>query len=345
VDPYRAPPGSELLEVAGADEVEALAQAILDPERSGPIVALTSRQGDRAPALDPEDVRAIVGPGQAIHVVADGPLTRRLEELLPPRLHVYGGAARVWWPGVRPNSDPRDHPLVFERHGVYGSRALATLRRRWEEGPPRQPAHLDGEAELVLLRDEVAGLRAVVEARAGELREAEGDREALRGRLRLAEERARRAPDSGPVADAADADAELDPEGRFALSIVRAWAESLDPASRAESPLRPFVVGAEMVPSLAGLPEVSLERAAYVCAMVACGLAVRLAGMQVHPLRSSEGGDTPQVERGRDGARAWRAALRGNMPSAPRLHYWERPDGVLELANAVRHDDFAIAGA
>jgi predicted RNA-binding protein with RPS1 domain len=47
---------------------------------------------------------------------------------------VYGGAVRVWWPGVGPEADPRDHPLFFihdrsESPEVIG-RIVAEFERR-----------------------------------------------------------------------------------------------------------------------------------------------------------------------------------------------------------------------
>ena len=149
--------------------VEALASLILDPAREVPVVAITSRRREREPAIDPDEVLAIVGPDVVVHYVPDGPLTRRLEELLPRRMHVFGGAARIWWPGVGADADPRAHPLVQDRYGVYGSQAVRELREHWAKGPPAAERTVD-DAELVLVREERDHLRERSERLAAEVR-------------------------------------------------------------------------------------------------------------------------------------------------------------------------------
>ena len=32
---------------------------------------------------------------------------------MPDKLECYGGAVRIWWPGLTPESDPYDHPLFL----------------------------------------------------------------------------------------------------------------------------------------------------------------------------------------------------------------------------------------
>ena len=85
--------------------------------------------GERNPALAAGAVCEIVEEGTPVYVIADGPLTRELERLLPPRFAVFGGAARIRRPPVEDHTDPFEHPLVFDRDGVYGDAALARL---WE---------------------------------------------------------------------------------------------------------------------------------------------------------------------------------------------------------------------
>ena len=64
-------------------------------------------------------------------------------------------------------------------------------------------------------------------------------------------------------------------------------------------------------------------------AMVACGRARELSNLELHPLLTGGGGNDPQRVRARDGATAWRCALKTNSPSAPRLHYWSLPHGAI----------------
>ena len=77
------------------------------------------------------------------------------------------------------------------------------------------------------------------------------------------------------------------------------------------------------------------------CAHVASGRAAEIPGLELHPLRESEAGGAPQRTRD-DGAKAWRCSLQAGSPAARRLHYWQLPDGRVELANVVYHEDFSI---
>jgi hypothetical protein len=86
---------------------------------------------------------------------------------------------------------------------------------------------------------------------------------------------------------------------------------------------------------------VSRERVIDTCAHVASGRAADIPGLELHALRSSDGGGTPQRVRA-DGARAWRCSLQANTAAARRLHFWRMPDGGIELAKIVYHDDFSI---
>lgn len=127
---------------ATEDQGEALAGEVLDPERTEPIVCLSTRAGEDRPAFDHHAVRKAVGRDALIRAVRTGPATRYLSQLLPPQLGVFGGAARIWWPGVDADADPRDHPLVLDRMGRYGPRAIEALAERFSEGPPaRGPRH------------------------------------------------------------------------------------------------------------------------------------------------------------------------------------------------------------
>ena len=73
---------------------------------------------------------------------------RASKMLLPDRHAVYGGAARVWWPGVREDSDPF-HPVIFDPTGVYGEDALERLAREFRVRSP-QPVGLSPQQQAVL---------------------------------------------------------------------------------------------------------------------------------------------------------------------------------------------------
>jgi hypothetical protein len=187
-----AAPGSRVVVVDDDASVQALARQILDPGRSVPIVALTSRQGEREPALDPDEVIALLADAGDLRVIATGPLTRSLEAALPDKLGVFGGAARIWWPGVTEHSDPYDHPLLQDRYGVYGSKVLHELRAAWDKGPPSRQAVVDNPA-LVLAHRERDAERRRAERLADELRERTLERDRWREHARALQRE--RAPD------------------------------------------------------------------------------------------------------------------------------------------------------
>jgi hypothetical protein len=127
-----------VIDTAGA--VDALARDVRDPKRTTPIVCLTSRAGEVRPAIAAERVRKELE-GQFIFVfVPTGPRTKQLTGLLPDRFGVYGGSARIWWPGVTGSSLARDHPLIFDRTFRYGVAAVENLRQAWLRGGPPTPA-------------------------------------------------------------------------------------------------------------------------------------------------------------------------------------------------------------
>ena len=111
------------------DSVEAarrLAHEILDPGRSRAIVCLSVRRGDQDPLVRADDVAKAIGDGASIHVLPTGEQSWALSERLPPRLDVYGGAARVWWPFGDREPDPDEQPLFF----TYDpAKAHATVER------------------------------------------------------------------------------------------------------------------------------------------------------------------------------------------------------------------------
>ncbi len=71
------------------------------------------------------------------------------------------------------------------------------------------------------------------------------------------------------------------------------------------------------------------------------GTAEKMGSLAVHKLRSGQGGEDPQRSRV-DGSLAWRVNLKVNTPGAPLLHYWQRPDGVVEFASVNHHDDLQV---
>jgi predicted RNA-binding protein with RPS1 domain len=128
---------------------------------------------------------------------------------------------------------------------------------------------------------------------------------------------------------------------RFVDEVSQAWERMTTPADRDRYPWRDPRLGPDFLDSLGRVHGVSRERVVEVCAHVVSGRAPDVPSLELHPLRISEGGGTPQRVRD-DGAKAWRCSLQVKAPAARRLHYWELPGGGVELARLVYHDDYSI---
>ena len=130
-------------------------------------------------------------------------------------------------------------------------------------------------------------------------------------------------------------------EDRLRAAVRSSWLRQTTKSDREQFRWREPVVGPEFLDSLELLEGVSRDRVVDVCAEVVSGRAVTRPGLQVHALRSVDTGGAPQQQRA-DGARAFRASLQVRSSAARRLHYWELPDGGIELAKVGYHDDFTI---
>jgi hypothetical protein len=121
------PAGPELRSCRSIEAVEAKAfaeQVLLSPERTRPVVGITTDRHTRRPTIAPGDLARRIGSLADIVVLETGDATWALSEALPNRLDVFGGAARIWWPGLSVASERFDHPLLF----VYGDGAAVAER-------------------------------------------------------------------------------------------------------------------------------------------------------------------------------------------------------------------------
>jgi hypothetical protein len=177
----------EPIHVEADAEVEALVGLILDVARTEPVVCLTSRPREREPSFDPAEVRDVIGNGVPLYFLGTGPLTRSLANGLPPKLEVYGGACRIWWPGAGSSSDPHDHPLVHDRYGVYGSQALEQLRAAWARGPNVSEESAGQDPRLTLLTRERDQARSAQSGLQERVADAERERDKARTRAARAE--------------------------------------------------------------------------------------------------------------------------------------------------------------
>lgn len=277
----------------------------------------------------------------------DSKEAERLEEVLERAQEVRAGLGRLLEDGERRLARLRAEAVRVRRQL---EQELGEVRRRIMELVESESAQLIGSTQAAL---------DAARAEADELREqlaaAQDDRNHLRERLRELAARAERAEHA-----ARDARQELrreraaeralrarvrqlDPDERAGLrdDIHQAWLRTTTPADRERYPWREPRFGPDFAPSLRRVHGVARKRLAEVCADVVCGRAPERPGLELHPLRTGDGGDAPQRVRA-DGAKAYRVALQVHSPSARRLHYWLLPDSHVEFAKVVYHDDVSI---
>jgi hypothetical protein len=94
------------------------------------------------PVLPCADVRALVGAGVRIYLLASDELLCELREALGPRLALDRGAVRVWWPGAEASCDPADHPAVLALEDEPCAMTLEELALQFDLTRPRVRAHI-----------------------------------------------------------------------------------------------------------------------------------------------------------------------------------------------------------
>jgi hypothetical protein len=124
-----------------ADGVEGFVRDVLfSPSRPRAVVAVTSNPREPLAGLDATRLAQDVGDVADVYALETGETTWALSAALPTRLDVFGGAVRVWWPGLTARSNPKDHPLFFcfARSDVEPTarRVIAAVRARARPEPP-----------------------------------------------------------------------------------------------------------------------------------------------------------------------------------------------------------------
>ncbi len=356
--------------VVDVDDVDGLVASLADQNRSHTVVVISVRSDSKA-TVDAQrladrlprdtDVVKLAGPNAAWS------LTRALPDGAPD---VFGGATRIYRPGPL-DGPPGRHPLVmcfpdtfrdieqaegrivdFVRH----SRTIEVQAPPVPEEPVKRPvprsaiviplpgAHLkpvptrtepavvaapDGElADLIagnnVLRDQLTREKA-------ERHNAERELVNLRGRvLELEAAVAELSAPARPVFD--------DPEKQLRHEIEQAWLTSGPETERGI--LRQFTVGPDLLDDLTA-HIIDRARTLRVVVDVLTRRAFTMPSREVHPFRTDESGGASAHTRD-DGATAYRASIKVNSPGAPRLMWWELPDGTVELARAAHHDDWRI---
>ncbi len=109
------------------DRAEALAEHLLDPTRSKPVVLVTTATGQSRPFLDVDSIIDAISSLADVYVLATGSITRALSHRLPEKTQVYGGAGRVYPVNKAWQSNPYAAPLRFAWGPSQGKVATDTL--------------------------------------------------------------------------------------------------------------------------------------------------------------------------------------------------------------------------
>lgn len=253
---------------------------------------------------------------------------------------------------------PRPTPALFDKNRPKpGTKSPAASPTPPPSAPSPEPAASTRSLLLKIdgLTAEVNALKAKLEKLQGDLFDAHHAADGLRylldqqerranraeNELKGARARLRKASGSKPSTGAPELPVFADREQGFRYLVLTQWANRTLPSEQSQRPLKDYLIGPAFLDSLDELEGIRAEKVAGVVFEIVTGLAPQIPSREVHQLRSSAAGDSPTRVR-EDGARAWRASLQVNTPSARRIHYWSLPDGTIELARVGTHDSFDI---
>ena len=326
-----------LVSVARPKDLRRLTGDLRRLDRDYPIVVLSLGEGASEPSFPPSAVRSALEPHIPVYVLVGSASSRRLEHALGPELVVRDGCARVFWPGVGRDSDPLEHPLV---RGGRGEDTVERLIAVLNLSRPDVRGHVAGTQERLQSAQE----RAADAQR--ELRVARVERDAAVARadaaeasLAALEQQLRALQEAGLDKPELEALATMDGEAIMQRLICREWLRSLQAADRRVHLLGGYRFGSQFLASVEDRRiAVPPARVAFACAMVVCGRAAELPGLEPHPWREgrmSGSGDDPQAVRA-DGGRGLMCNL-GHGRGAARLFYWALADGVVEFDSVRNH--------
>jgi hypothetical protein len=303
-----------------------------------PIVGLAVHSDTGLPVLAAARLRETLDPRVNIYLISDLSL-RQLRQRLGSGLALDDGTARIWWPGINPESDPADHPVVHPCDAGTEGEALEAFALALDRTRPRVRQH------ITAIQDSAARTARRLDETWKEFRATREELQRANQDAQTAEEARDQAERQITVLRAADLNvtelemvARMDSEEVMHRLISREWIAALTASDRLQHPLGAYVFGPEFLQTVESRRNATpRERVAFACAMIASGWAGKLAGLEPHQLRGHLGSDTPQ-ERRSDGAKAWMCNL-GHGRGATRLQYWVIPDRKIEFAALRTHDE------
>lgn len=218
------------------------------------------------------------------------------------------------------------------------------------------PTPMSGGAELERLNREVARLERARRDALEDTRRANTDADTvaaenatlnqlvarLREDVRTERARATRARQvSRESPDAAPADLFNDPVEQFRFDVYQEWATRIPASSKDDLPLGGYDLGPEFLNSVQALHGVDRSKIIAVAVEVLTGLADKLPGREMHPLRGGSNGVPGGITDAELG-KAWRVSLQVGTASARRLHFWRGAGGHVTFANVGVHDEISI---
>ena len=330
---------ARLLRVSSRKDLRRLVSD-LRGDGDGAIIVLTVGARGETPAFPPGSTRTALKDPASIFVLESTDLCRRLAHAVGPQLAVDGGDARIFWPGAGSDSDPAEHPLVRACVAGDSRSAMERLIAAFELSRPLVRRHLAPiQARLAALEKQSA--RALSKSRESEAEQRRAIERAEAAETQLAGLQSQLAALQAAGLDTAElrAVAGMDREAVMQRLICREWLTALAAADRRDQVLGGYRLAPEFMTSVEDRRIATpAARIAFACAMVACGRASELPGLEPHPWREgkSGGGDDPQAVR-EDRAKAWMCNL-GHGRGAARLFYWLLPDGVIEFDSVRNHE-------
>ncbi|MFF7890024.1 hypothetical protein ACH40F_57010 [Streptomyces sp. NPDC020794] len=113
--------------VSSLQAVELLAEWLLAPARSNPVIVISIASGHTEAWIDAARLASEIGDQAEIYLIPTGKASWALANRLPARTEVYGGAGRLYPVGTNWTSNPYRAPLRFAWATTDGPRATDAL--------------------------------------------------------------------------------------------------------------------------------------------------------------------------------------------------------------------------
>ncbi|HEY6912727.1 MAG TPA: hypothetical protein VI356_25320 [Myxococcales bacterium] len=121
---------TSVLEVTDSEAAELLAEEILSPDRTIPLIVVTEPvyTSPKIPDLGQKLAKHIFGLGRVVRVGRS--MTWVLSQRLGKELSVFDGGVRTYWPGLTVTTAPRDMPLITRKKiAEFGNEAERAILR------------------------------------------------------------------------------------------------------------------------------------------------------------------------------------------------------------------------